>query len=75
MHVYLQTRNRHREVKKCDTKARKTIQRLKDSCGTAVRERDEVVPEIPSGEAIHYILHQLLMRDQAESRTKDEDSV
>lgn len=35
----------------------------------------EVVPEIPSGEAIHYILHQLLMRDQAESRTKDEDSV
>lgn len=35
----------------------------------------EVVPEIPNGEAIHYILHQLLMRDQAESRTKDEDSV
>ena len=30
----------------------------------------EVVPEIPSGEAIHYIPHQLLMRDQAESRTK-----
>ena len=29
-----------REVKKCVTKARKTIQRLKDSCGTAVRERD-----------------------------------
>lgn len=35
----------------------------------------EVVPEIPSGEAIHYILHQLLMRERAESRTKDEDSV
>ena len=35
----------------------------------------EVVPEIPNGEAIHYIRHQLLMRDQAESRTKHEDSV
>lgn len=35
----------------------------------------EVVPEIPNGEAIHYIPHQLLMRDQAESRTKHEDSV
>ena len=35
----------------------------------------EVVPEIANGEAIHYILHQLLMRDRAESRTKDEDSV
>ena len=35
----------------------------------------EVVPEIPNREAIHYIRHQLLMRDQAESRTKDEDSV
>ena len=35
----------------------------------------EVVLEIPNGEAIHYILHQLLMRDQAESRTKHEDSV
>ena len=35
----------------------------------------EVVPEIANGEAIHYNLHQLLMKDQAESRTKDEDSV
>ena len=34
----------------------------------------KIVPEIPTGEVIHYIPHQPVIRDQAES-TKNKDSV
>ena len=68
-----------REVKKCHTKTRRPMQRLEDYLTVVKQQLEkgtlEVVPEIVNGEAIHYIPHQLLMRDQAESRTKDEDSV
>ena len=60
-----------REVKKCHTKTRKPMQRLEEYLTVVKQQLEkgilEVVPEIPNREAIHYIRHQLLMRDQAVS--------